>query len=53
MTGQYGRLKFEFKLNLNESLVTFSTVLDIFNDESVDSIFKKKKIVKLQWPIKN
>ena len=43
MTVQYGRLKCDFKLNLDESLVTFLMVFDIFNDESVDSIIKNKK----------
>ena len=43
MTVQYGRLKCEFKLNLDESFFTFSTVLDIFNDEFVNSILKNRK----------
>ena len=46
---QYGRLKCEFILNLDESLVTFLTVFNIFYDESVNSTFRnlKKKQTKM------
>ena len=42
---QYGRLKCEFILNFNESIVTCLTAPDIFDDESVNLIFRNKKIV--------
>ena len=35
-------------MNLDDSLGTFFTVLDIFNDESVNSTFRNKK-----WPDQN
>ena len=42
MAVPYSRLKCEFILNLDESLVTFLMVLDIFYDEFVNSILGNK-----------
>ena len=47
------RLKCEFILNLDESLVIFLTVLDIFDYESVNSIFRNTKKAELKWLTEN